>query len=297
MQRLGQHPAPQFTLIHLSDTHFLADQQALYGSVDTDGHLASALARLVESGIRPNAFIVTGDIADLGEPDAYRRVRSIIEPVAETYGAPVAWVMGNHDVRSPFASELFGLDVAEETQDRVWQIGDLRIIAVDTSVPGYNHGELTDQQLDWLAGELSTPSPAGTILAMHHPPLPCPIEIMGIIELQDQLRLASVVAGSDVRAIVAGHLHYSTFGTFAGIPVSVASATCYTMDLRTAPRALTGVDSSQSFNIVEVFGDRVVHSIVPAHSSPTVNAFSSAFLAELEAMTPAERIEAFSRQR
>jgi Icc protein len=293
---MGQHPAPDFTLIHLSDTHFLADRGALYGAVDTDHHLTSALTRIAESGFSPDAIVITGDIADLGEADAYRRVRSVVEPVAESYGIPIAWVMGNHDKRIPFAAELFDVQNADQTQDRVWQIGGLRIIAIDTSVPGYNHGDLTDEQLDWLSQQLSTPSPAGTILAMHHPPLPCPIEIMGIIELQEQRRLASVVAGTDVRAILAGHLHYSTFGTFAGIPVSVASATCYTMDLSTAPRELIGADGSQSFNLVEIFKDRVVHSIIPAHSSPTVNSFSSAFLADLERMSAIERLEKFSRQ-
>ncbi|WP_246271743.1 hypothetical protein [Amycolatopsis acididurans] len=50
-------------------------------------------------------------------------------------------------------------------------IGGLRIIALDSSVPGHGHGELSGGQLDWLARELATPAPDGTILAPHHPPL------------------------------------------------------------------------------------------------------------------------------
>jgi 3',5'-cyclic AMP phosphodiesterase CpdA len=54
---------------------------------------------------------------------------------------------------------------------------------------------------------------------------------MGLIELDDQAALAEVVSGSDVRGVLAGHLHYSTFSTFAGVPVSVSAASCYNIDL------------------------------------------------------------------
>ena len=296
-RRLGQSPAPAYTLLHLSDAHFLADEARLFGSVDTDRGLTAALDRIEKSEIVPDAIVVTGDLADLGEPDAYARLKSLVDPVAASLAVPVVWVMGNHDARRPFAAELFGEDVTDETQDRVWRVGGLRIIALDTSVPGYNHGELTDAQLTWLAAELSVEAPVGTILAMHHPPISSPIEIMGIIELQERDRLASVLADSDVRAILAGHLHYSTFGTFAGIPVSVAAATCYTLDVGWAPGEFAGVDASQSFNLVEVFADHIVHSVIPAFEQPVVSRYSRERLDELRAMTPNDRIESFSRHR
>ena len=78
---------------------------------------------------------------------------------------------------------------------------------------------------------LATPPPHGTLLAMHHPPLPLPmLRAAELIELHEQDRLAAVVEGTDVRGILAGHLHFSTWSTFAGVPVSVASASCYTSD-------------------------------------------------------------------
>jgi 3',5'-cyclic AMP phosphodiesterase CpdA len=295
--RLGQSPAPSYTLLHLSDAHFLADKARLFGTVDTDRGLAAALGRIEKSELVPDAIVVTGDLTDLGEPDAYARIRELINPVADRFSAPVIWVMGNHDARMPFAAELFGEIVTDQTQDRVWRVGGLRVIALDTSVPGYNHGELTDSQLAWLAAELAEPAPDGTIVAMHHPPISSPIEIMGIIELTDRRRLGEVIAGTDVRVILAGHLHYSTYGTFAGIPVSVAAATCYTLDVGWAPGEFKGVDGSQSFNLVEVFADHIVHSVIPAFEQTTVSGYDQARLDELRAMTPAERVESFSRQR
>jgi Icc protein len=83
------------------------------------------------------------------------------------------------------------------------------------------------------------------------------------VELRGQARLARVLRGSDVRAIIAGHLHYSTFATFAGIPVSVASSTCYAQDLTVPVGGTRPQDGGQSYNLIHVFDDAVVHSVVP----------------------------------
>ena len=222
MIQLGQYAPPTHTIAHVSDTHYLGGRRPLYGTVDTDRTLARALEQLERSGTNPSAIVITGDLADLGEPDAYERLKAELEPVAKRMGSQIIWVMGNHDERAPFSSILLGEEPSDAPQDRVYDIDGLRIIALDSSVPGYHHGELTDAQLSWLEGVLAVPAAHGTLLALHHPPIPTPIEIMAIIELQDQQKLADVIRGTDVRGILAGHLHYSTHGTFAGVPVSVA---------------------------------------------------------------------------
>ncbi|MBC7724708.1 MAG: phosphodiesterase, partial [Burkholderiaceae bacterium] len=133
------------------------------------------------------------------------------------------------------------------------------------------YGSVTDAQLDWLAEELSVPAPHGTILAMHHPPVPAVLDLAVLVELRDQSDLAEVLRGSDVRSIIAGHLHYSTTATFAGIPVSVASATCYTQDLNVPVGGTRGRDGAQSFNLVHVYDQTVLHSVVPIGHYPTVS--------------------------
>ena len=40
--QLGHYPAPRHTLVHVSDTHFLAGHAPLYGAVDTDLALDAA---------------------------------------------------------------------------------------------------------------------------------------------------------------------------------------------------------------------------------------------------------------
>lgn len=295
--RLGQYPPAGHVLAHISDTHLLGEGRALYGKVPVEQRLASLLARLEACPIVPDALVFTGDLTDLGEADAYRRLRAVVDPVATRLGAEVVWVMGNHDERAAYASLLFDEGETDAPQDRVHDVRGLRVISLDTTVPGYHHGEITSSQLEWLTRVLSTPARHGSILAMHHPPVPTPLEVMAVLELHDQPALAEVLRDSDVRLILGGHLHYSTHSLFAGIPVSVAAATCYTLDLgANAERILSGVDGGQSFDFVHVYDEQVVTSTVPAPAFTEVTGFSSSYRPMIEAMTSNERREQLSNK-
>ena len=251
-------PATQ-RLVHISDTHLIAGNGLLYGRVDAYGHLIKVMDKVMTGETRPDAIVFTGDLADRGESEAYGKLRDTVEFYTLNMDTKVIWAMGNHDDRMNFRTELLGQAADDAPIDVTYTVEGLRIITLDTSVPGHHYGFLTKDQLAWLKDELATPAPAGTVLAMHHPPLPCVLEVAVSVELRMQKRLADVIRGTDVRAILGGHLHYNTFGTFAGIPVSVAAATCYTQDLSVmAPH-----DAGQGYNLVHIYDDTVVHSVVP----------------------------------
>jgi Icc protein len=266
--RTAEYPRPDHFLLHISDTHVLAGGGKLYDRVASERHLQGLFEGFEASGGRPDAIVFTGDLADKGEPDAYDRIRRIVDPVAERLGSHVIWVMGNHDERGAFRRGLLGESNAGTVRpvDRVDDVGGLRVITLDSTVPGHHHGEIAPAQLDWLAEELSIPAPHGTILAMHHPPVPSVLDLAVAVELRDQGGLAEVVEGSDIRSIIAGHLHYSSTATFAGIPVSVASASCYTQDLNVPVGGTRGRDGARAFNLVHVYPTTVLHSVVPLGS-------------------------------
>ncbi|GAB3601691.1 phosphodiesterase [Microbacterium tumbae] len=263
--RQAEHPPAERVLLHISDTHLRASTPMLFDRVDGAARLELALRAMQESDVQPDGIVFTGDLADLGEQGAYELLRELVEPFAARLGAPVFWVMGNHDDRRAFRSALLDGDSTGDPSapvDRVDELNGLRLITLDTSVPGHHHGELSRAQLDWLAEQLSAPAPLGTLLAMHHPPVPSVLPLASTVELRDQRALADVVRDTDVRAIIAGHLHYSTFATFAGIPVSVASSTCYAQDLTVPVGGTRPQDGSQAFNLIHVFDDTIVHSVV-----------------------------------
>jgi 3',5'-cyclic AMP phosphodiesterase CpdA len=93
MVQLGQFPPARHVIAHISDTHFLGGGRQLYGTVDTDPTLGFALKLLERSNLPIEAIVFTGDLADLAEPEAYERLRGIVEPAAERLGARVVWVM------------------------------------------------------------------------------------------------------------------------------------------------------------------------------------------------------------
>ncbi|GHF06183.1 phosphodiesterase [Pseudolysinimonas yzui] len=296
MVQLGQFPPARHVIAHISDTHLLGGGRRLYGTVDTDPPLVHALELLGRSNLPIEALVFTGDLADLAEPDAYARLKSIVEPAAEKIGAQIVWVMGNHDERPAYSKGLFDHE-STEPQDRVEMIGGLRIISLDSTVPGHHHGDLLDTQLEWLRQVLAEPAADGTLLALHHPPLPSPVEIMAILELQGMHRLADVIRGTDVCGILAGHLHHAMSGMFAGIPVSVAAATCYTIDPSAPVGSLLGVDGAQSINLVHVYDDQILHSVVPVNETRAVSGFPDSVLERLAQLTHEERIAAFSNKR
>ncbi len=295
METYGQHPAPSHVIAHLSDPHLLGGSLQ-YDVVDTKSRLRQALAQLARINPPPQALVFTGDLADRGEPAAYATLRDVVEPAAAAIGAQVVWVMGNHDERTAYSTALYD-EVSDAPQDRVHDVAGLRVIALDTSVPGWHHGELGEDQLSWLADVLATPAPHGTILALHHPPIPVPmVPVAAVIELLDQDRLAEVIRGTDVRAIIGGHFHFTSHSTFAGIPVAVASATCYTTDVTPDARLVSGIDGHQAFTALHVYADRIVHSVVPVADAPEVTGQPLEAAALLAALTPEERFELISRK-
>jgi Icc protein len=299
----GQFADPRFTVAHLSDVHLLSPGRKQYDAIVPELGLELALERLSRLPLAPDALVFTGDLADKAEPSAYARLRDLVEPAAAELGAQVVWVMGNHDERAAYAQGLFDRDlsahedVAVPAQDAVYDVRGLRIVALDTSVPRYHHGELSDEQLEWLADVLSTPAEHGTLLALHHPPIPVPmIPQAAVIELHGMDRLAAVVEGSDVRLVMGGHYHYSTYSTFAGIPVSVASASCYTTDVAPRDRLISGVDGHQAFTMVHVYDDRIVNTVVPLAEAPEVSGFGLDMLPVIDALSPEERLDQISRK-
>ncbi|MGR0219391.1 phosphodiesterase [Agromyces sp. ZXT2-6] len=296
--RFGRYPAARHVIAHLSDTHFLAGGAPLGGTADTVAHVDRAIRQLGRLAGSLDAILVTGDVTDLGERDAYLRIRDALEPLAEATGARLVWVMGNHDERAPFAEILLHEpDPTHGPVNRVVDLGGLRLVTLDTSVPGYHHGALEPATLEWLRDVLREPAPYGTVLAMHHAPIATALALMDVLELRGQDALADVVRGTDIRVILGGHLHYPTQGSFAGIPVSVAGALAYTMDLSAPLRGMVGIDGGHSISLVHLFDEGVVTSVVPVGAFPEVTSFGEQFIRELEALDDDGRLERFSRKR
>lgn len=300
----GKHPEPELTLAHFTDTHLLAggeDGPGLIGGVvDPTARLEEAIARLHMTVDGQNsrlvAIIVSGDVADKAEPAAYETASRLFREAAEVYGAAVIFTPGNHDERPEMAQHLLGLEPSQNPLDAVVEVDGLRIIALDSSLPGYSHGGFDEGQAEWLSEQLRHPAPRGTVLTMHHPPIAYRTDVMRLLEFVDDDLLAEVLEGTDVRHILCGHLHVQGGGTLAGIPVTVASAISYVDDLSASPSSMRGIDDCQAFSLIEV-GESITHWSVPAREYPGHEPLPIELLEQLKAMPSDARREWFSKKR
>jgi 3',5'-cyclic-AMP phosphodiesterase len=222
-----------YLLVQLSDVHLTASGPLLPG-INPRDNLVKALRLLDTTGIRPDVFLLTGDLANDGESACYDDLAALLAQAASRSGASVIYVPGNHDERGAFHRHLLGGSGDGHRDGPVnqthWRDG-LRIIALDSTIPGEGYGALDDETLGYLRTELAAAAPDGTVLALHHPPIPSPIQPMAQIALRNPERLRDAIAGSDVRIVLCGHNHHEALGTLGLVPVWVCPAIAYRADV------------------------------------------------------------------
>ncbi len=267
---------PTHLLAHLSDTHLTSVGIRYNGVIDADAALDRAVAVLraaVATGRHLDAVVVSGDLADSGDPDAYRRLEAALGRIALDRGAelPLIFATGNHDVRVAFHRYLLRRKDIDEPILQVHVVRGLRIIVLDSTIPGHGHGRLLPEHLAALRAELRTRAEAGTVVVLHHAPLPPPSPLLSYFALESRSRtaLAAAVAGTDVRLILAGHHHLAQSGMLGAVPVAVAGSTA----IRTDPLGPAGHErtfADGAFNLVEFYTDTLTVSVIPVSGAPGV---------------------------
>lgn len=253
-------------ILHLSDTHVTAS------GFDGDGVDALASLDQILRDCRHLAdldlIVVTGDIADDGSAEGCALVRDRVGRFAADREIPHVYTTGNHDRRPGFTTALGTghLDARGGDAGRLLRGLDgeraavsmadgLRVITLDSLVPGYGHGVVSRAQLKALEELLRDPSPEGTILALHHPPVWTPAGLwtdeMG---LRNRDEFAAVVKGSDVAAILCGHFHLQLTGCLAGTPVWVTPGVVTRFDLTAPPHVARAVNGAGA-TVIDLGGE------------------------------------------
>jgi 3',5'-cyclic-AMP phosphodiesterase len=264
-------------VLHVSDTHLTGDGTLHNGSVDTTAALDALLER-VDGITGVGLVVVSGDCSDDGTPESYQKLGDRLTAWARSHTAALVLVPGNHDGRAGFRQVMANGHVLGDGGSRLMHtlehhaptvpvfgssiVAGRRIITVDTSVPGAGWGEVRPETLERLGTVLSTADPGaplGSVLVLHHPPLPAPTALHHALRLRNPDALADVIAGTDVRLVLAGHYHHHFAGQLRGVPVLVAPAVANDNDLTDSydrERALVGTGAL----IVDLAADGTVWS-------------------------------------
>ncbi len=219
-------------IAQISDPHIKLPGKLAYRRVDTAAMLAACVAAIGRLDPAPDLVVITGDLVDLGRPEEYVHLKSILAPLAP----PVVVVPGNHDEREAMR-QAFGGGYLPATGFLHFAIDDrpLRIVGLDTLLPGQGGGELCTERLAWLDATLGTRPQAPTLILMHHPPFVTGIGHMDRIGLQGQAEFAAIMARHpQVELILCGHLHRTIHARVGGRPALTCPSTAHqvALDLR-----------------------------------------------------------------
>jgi len=212
-------PKPNL-LVQISDLHIGGTENGM----DPIPRLEAVIEAVRALPNRPDAVLVSGDLTDDGAEEGYGVAGEMLAGLE----VPLHVIPGNHDDRRQLR-EAFGLPGSgDEPVNYSARVGDLRLVAFDSIVPGQDPGDFPAEQLRWLDEELAAEPQAPTLLALHHPPLATGIAEWDAINLLAPQReaLAGVVARHpQLLGIAGGHLHRVAVSALAGRPVLAAPST------------------------------------------------------------------------
>lgn len=214
------------TLIaHMTDLHLRPRGLACYRVSDTNMLAERALRALRSLDPRPDALVITGDLTDRSDSREYALARDMLSRL----DMPVYLLPGNHDSTEDMRREMSGFAGLSDTPGGkicyTADIGPVRLVVLDSHLPGSPCGALGADQLAWLQDRLSEDH-RPTLIALHHPPALSGIRHMDAIGLTDAPALAEVLAPhAHVERILCGHLHRPIIAGFAGKVMTLAPST------------------------------------------------------------------------
>jgi 3',5'-cyclic AMP phosphodiesterase CpdA len=230
--------------LHLSDLHLTPPGGRVIGA-DPRQRVERVLARLRDLAPAPTGIIISGDLSDDGSVASYEVVKEVVASLGSD-GTPVLLALGNHDDRATFRRVVLGQDGAEDTSPYCYSqtIDGLRVIVLDSTIPGDEGGAVGAAQLAWLDAELQHPAPRGSLIVLHHccRLVAAPSSVARFV-LRDVDELEAVVARHDVVGVLAGHSHQANSARFGGALYATAPAVLYQLDFL-PDGAMTPVDAS-----------------------------------------------------
>ncbi len=216
-------------IAQITDLHVVGKDQLCQGRVATHAQLQEAVAHINGLDPRPDLVLVTGDLTDHGTPEEYAVAREILAALR-----PAAYLIpGNHDRREAFleafADRAYLPRPGAPFAQYVIEQYPVRLVGLDTTIPGKSDGMLCGERLAWLEASLQAAPDRPTMIFMHHPPFRTGIRWVDAIGLHGGRKMEAIVARhTQVEWVACGHIHrpvqVAWGGTMAGTAASTSHA-------------------------------------------------------------------------
>ena len=188
-------------VVQLTDTHLKGYSGGKLLGLDTD-HSLQAIVDLVNAEYaEPDLLLGTGDLADSGAEDAYRRLNGYFGQVTSHH----YWLPGNHDLRDVMV-EVAG----EERLPGELRIGAWQILMLDSQVPGEVGGRLGEAECARLDAGLAAAERDGlfSLVCLHHQPVPVGAAWLDEQMVADADRFFEILRNYPrTRGVLWGHVH------------------------------------------------------------------------------------------
>lgn len=188
-------------LLHITDTHIFADDEARLLGLDT----AVTLQAVLHHARQParQRILVTGDLVQEQTPAAYARFAHLVAP----HAAPLHVLPGNHD-RCGLMQQCL-----PEAAAPVIDCGAWRLILLDSSLADSDGGSLAAAELDKLRAAASAAADRHVLVALHHSPIAMHSAWLDTMQLANAETLFALLAElPQVRALLWGHIHQAYDG-------------------------------------------------------------------------------------
>lgn len=224
-------------IVQVSDFHVDLCVRTAAGTVDTRERLRQAVAWVDALRPVPDVVLVTGDLVNDGTPEQYAFVKQMLSMLT----VPCYVVPGNHDDRENMRRAFADQGYLDSESDYLHYVIDgcpLRLVALDTLIPGQEQGELCTRRLTWLEERLSDAPARPTLIFMHHPPFATGMPTFDMIGLRGAPEMAALIARhSQIEAIICGHVHQPLHTKWCGTVAYTAASISFQYPLDLGPSA------------------------------------------------------------
>jgi Icc protein len=187
-------------LVQLTDSHLFANPGGKLLGMDTAESLERVIDLVLAEQPCIDLVLATGDLSQDGSLASYERFRQLSERI----DAPARWCPGNHD-------ELAAMQMAAGSSalmQPVVDIGNWRVVLLDTLIPGSVFGMLREDQLELLDQALRDAPQRHHLICLHHHPVTIGSRWMDGIGLRNRDEFFRVIdRHPGVRAVLWGHIH------------------------------------------------------------------------------------------
>jgi 3',5'-cyclic-AMP phosphodiesterase len=211
--------------------------------------------------LRPDIVICTGDLTTLGFRPEYMQAREYLDLLdCKTFVV----VPGNHDSRNVgyvHFEELFGERSSVLRRDGV------TIVAVDSTEPDLDHGQIGRGRYPWIEAEFSAEPADLRIFVLHHHLLPVPGTGRERNVVYDAGDTLECLLRSQVNLVLSGHKH---------VPYAWRLESLFVVNTGTVSSLRLRGNTRPCYNFIEVTGDHVdIWRRHPFHGQERIIQFST----------------------